>query len=308
MINQTKKSKLKFYLLFILFAFILTATLRIYFRTTDDFRIANITYDIPYRSEWEIPPLTNLEKEQLDNILQQDFIYVGKGAQSYAFASEDERYILKFFKFKHLKPSFLVSILPDIPPFSEYISQVTLRKNRKLNSIFQGYRLAYDLNKEESGLLYIQLVPNGQEKLVSLIDKIGLKRTVDLGSVVYIIQEQGRTLRSTLDELLANQNVALAKNRISQIFSLYLSEYQKGIYDRDHGVLHNTGFVGERPFHLDVGKLSKDDNMKNPDVYHKDFKKVISRISPWLYENYPQYADELILHMESEANSKSYED
>ena len=55
---------------------------------------------------------------------------------------------------------------------------------------------------------------------------------------------------------------------------MYISEYKKGIYDRDHGVMHNTGFVEDYPFHLDVGKFSKEESMRQVKFYKKDLERI----------------------------------
>src|ERR1700722_581245 len=83
--------------------------IRAYYRWTDDFRIANITHDIPYHPEWDTS-LSHEELAQLKSILDQPFTYIGKGAQAYAFASEDGKYVLKFFKFKHLRPNTFLAL------------------------------------------------------------------------------------------------------------------------------------------------------------------------------------------------------
>lgn len=291
-------SKLRRWLLIAFFTVTVLITVRLYFRLTDDFRIANITFPFSNRSEWDVPPSNFPEQDQRDQILNQTFSYLGKGAQSYAFVSEDGNYVLKFFKFKHLKPSLLARMLPDIPPFDVYLKKVRVRKQKKFNSIFEGYRLAFEHNREESGLIVVQLNPNGKEKLVTVRDKIGLEREIDLGTVPYIIQKKGETLRTILGRLLDHKEMDAAKERINQIFALFLNEYQKGIYDRDHGVLHNTGFIGNQPFHLDVGKLSKDDKMKEMENYKKDLKKVTARMIPWIKEQYPDLAPEIVAFIE----------
>src|ERR1700724_132490 len=81
---------------------------RLYYRLTDDFRLSNMTYSLPFKAPWESPSLTPEQHRELAQILNQKFFYIGKGAQCYAFASDDQQYVLKFFKFKHLKPSFWV--------------------------------------------------------------------------------------------------------------------------------------------------------------------------------------------------------
>jgi hypothetical protein len=284
----------------VLAAFLIILVLtRGYYRLTDDFRLANMTHPMPYQTEWEIPPLDALEKNQLDQILKQTFYYIGKGAQSYAFASEDKQYVLKFFKFKHLKPSWFVDMLPSIPPFERYRNTQALRKQRKLEGVFVGYRLAYDLHRKESGLIYIHLNPTfNTHQSVHVKDKIGRDHEIDLDPVVFIVQEKAQTMRAVINELLQKGNEPLAKHRIRQILDLYYSEYKKGIYDRDHGVMHNTGFVHDRPIHLDVGKLTKEETMKNPAVARQDLEIIVRKVDYWLSTNYPKYQETILQDMQ----------
>lgn len=272
---------------------------RLYYRMTDDFRYANMQYEMPYQKEWEIASLTASENAQLNAILDQPFTYVGKGAQAYAFESQDKRYILKFFKFKHLKPSSFLKFLPPVSPFKQYRETQEYRKIKKLNAVFAGYKLAYDKNKLESGLIYIHLnKTDNLNKSVTVKDKIGLKHTIELDPVVFVIQEKGKTLRTVLNDILKQNNVPLAITRINQIFDLYYTEYQKGFFDHDHGVLHNTGFVDNRAFHLDVGKLTPDEEIKLPENYEMDIAKVAVKINLWLRNNYPIVQPEISLAME----------
>ena len=84
---------------FILLALVIFAGFRLYYRLTDDFRLSNMTYQLPFEAPWKVPALTAEEHQQLGRILDQKFTYIGKGAQCYAFASADQQYVLKFFKF-----------------------------------------------------------------------------------------------------------------------------------------------------------------------------------------------------------------
>lgn len=263
---------------------------RLYYRLTDDFRLANITYEMPYRRDWEVPSMTPEQHQQFDKILKQKFYYVGKGAQSYAFKSEDDKYILKFFKFKHLKPSFFVDLLPSIGPLKAYKEKQFERKKRLLNSVFEGYRLAYAVHADETGLIYIHLNKSSDlNTIVTLKDKMGLERTVDLDKVPFIIQEKAQTTRTVMTRLMQEEDIAQVEQRIQQIFDLYMLEYSKGIYDRDHGVMHNTGFVGNKPIHLDVGKLTSDERMREMKYYKSDFQRIVDKFNDWFKANYPQY-------------------
>lgn len=268
--------------------------MRLYFYATDDFRLSNISYEMPYQQKWEIASPTPDEEQQLQSILKQEFAYLGKGAQSYAFASDDGNYVIKFFKFKHLRPSLFQDMLPSIGFIKTYKEKQAARKQRKLYGVFQGYKLAYDKHKNESGLLFIQLnTADNPHRTVTIRDKMGFKRIVHLEHVPFILQQKGQTLRVVLANLLQQGNVAAAQDRIGNIFDLYASEYRKGIYDHDHGVMYNTGFIGERPIHLDVGKMVPEESMKQNDAAKKDMQLVADKMIPWLRKNYPQYSPQL---------------
>ena len=261
---------------------------RLYYRVTDDFRISNMTYELPFEAPWAVPPLTGEEHQQLADILDQKFYYIGKGAQCYAFVSEDRQYVLKFFKFKHLKPSLFVDLLPSIPPFHSYKQQCIERKKRKLIGVFNGYDLAFRENRKDSELLYLHLKPTDNLHLhATVVDKIGLTREIKLDEVVFLIQRKGETLRTRMNHLLKEGKVDEAEQAIASIIEMYISEYQRGIYDHDHGVMHNTGFIGSQPFHLDVGKLNKEERMKDVEIYKKDLEHVLWKVDVWIKANYP---------------------
>lgn len=274
----------------LLLVFGLFGLARLYYRTTDDFRLGNIHYQLPFEAPWKVPELTAQEQQQLSHLLKQKFTYIGKGAQCYAFVSEDGEYVLKFFKFKHLKPSLWVNLLPSIPPFKDYKQSCIERKQHKLFGVFDGYDIAYRENRQDSELLYLHLLPTHHlQQDVTVIDKIGLQRTIHLDDVVFLVQKKGETLRTRLRQLLDQQHLQEAEQAIASIIGMYISEYKKGVYDRDHGVMHNTGFVGNRPFHLDVGKFTKEERMRDVNVYKKDLEHVLWKIDRWVKTDYPQY-------------------
>ncbi len=273
---------------------------RLYFRMTDDFRLGNITHPMPFFAAWDIPTPSSAEMQKINGILAQHFTYIGKGAQSYAFQSEDQRYVLKFFKFKHLTPHWFVEIFPPFPPFSTYREKQAVRKEKKLNGVFEGYRLAYGVHKEASGLIYIQLNPViAEPRLVTILDKAGFKRSIDLTKVPFILQEKAITTRTLVQDALEKGNLPLVKQRLRQIFDLYATEYQKGIYDKDHGVMHNTGFVDDRPIHLDVGKLMRNDKLSDAAVWEKDMEHIAWKFDDWIRDNYPKVYPELSTDIES---------
>lgn len=274
---------------------------RLYYHLTDDFRLGNMTYDLDFAAPWKTSPLAAEEQQDLNTLFGQKYYYIGKGAQCYAFGSADGKYVLKFFKFKHLKPNFLVYLLPPFSPFKEY-KEASIRKKRdKLISVFEGYDLAYRVNRQESELIYLHLVPTkALFQKVTVVDKLGWEHAIPLDDVVFLFQKKGETLRTRMTRLLHNGELEAAKNSLSEILAMYMQEYQKGVYDRDHGVMHNTGFVGDHPFHLDVGKFTEYAQMKQKEYFKKDLEHISWKIDLWVKKTFPDDYAALSAHLSKE--------
>lgn len=263
-------------------------------RMTDDFRLSGITHEMSIKEEWKIDPLSENEKTRLKHIFAQKFIYLGKGAQSYAFVSHDNQYVLKFFKFKHLRPNFLLNIVPSVGFLSDWKEGEVKRKEEKLNGVFNAYRLAWEVHRDRSGLIFIHLNKTDDlNQSVHLQDKIGLNWNVDLDTVNFVLQKRADTSRKVIYDLLSQGKVEEAKHCIRKIFELYKEEYNKGIFDHDHGVMHNTGFVGLEPIHLDVGKLYNDPSIKEPKNAYLDIVKIGWKIDQAILANFPKYSLEI---------------
>ncbi len=284
--NSRSNKKIWVYLFIaLLFSF---GCIRLYYNLTDDFRLSNITATMPYNSAWDFPLDENAKKE-LHAAASQKYYYIGKGAQVYAFGSEDGKYVLKFFKFKHLGPSPFISMLPSIGPLKRFKENNIARKERKKLGVFEGHAIAYQYDKEHSGLILLHLnLSNDLHLQTKLIDKIGRSHTVDLDQTIFVLQKRGETLRAVLGKHLKNNEISQASDKALQILHMYLDEYKNNVYDRDHGVSHNTGFIGDQPFHLDVGKFSYDEKMSNPDLFMSDLKHVAYKIKQWVQINYPE--------------------
>lgn len=269
----------------------------------DDFKIKHFTSHHSPRQEWEIPPLTEQESHRVNEILSQTFTFLGEGGQSYVFISADGKYVLKFFKFRRFRPTFLVDLLPDVALFSSYKSQHTAKREKKWLAAFNGHQWAHMLHRQESGLIYMQLNPGPNQK-IKLIDKLGFKRSINVEKIPYVVQIRAETLGNVLERLLDHAKVNETKDKINQLFNLYLSEYHKGIYDIDYGVMHNIGVVDDHLIHLDVGKMVYDEKIKNPVFYQFDLAKVASKVKSWITKNYPLYADEITQHMEERLSAR----
>jgi len=282
----------------LLAALFLFLAMRLYYFLTDDFRLSNINYELPHNPEWDFA-FSDSEKNKLSEILNQKFTYIGKGAQVYAFASADDQWVIKFFKFKHLKPSLFVTALPPIGPLARFKAYSVQNKTRKRDGLFAGYRAAFLYDRANAGLFFLHFNRSSDLNLkVTLVDKLGLERTIPLDPLVFVVQKKGKTLRTVLSDHLEKGEVALAQEKTHLILNMYLSEYQNGIWDRDHGVTHNTGFIADTPLHLDVGKISFDLAMRDKSLYRSDLAHVGYKIAAWIKDHYPQYYAAMLSSLE----------
>lgn len=98
--NQMSFSKFRsllYVFLFIASFFILERSLHFF---SDGFSVGRIFYPSQLLKRTD-----SNSTNQIANALNQPFYYLSCGAQCYAFASKDGEYVLKVFKFHHLRPS-----------------------------------------------------------------------------------------------------------------------------------------------------------------------------------------------------------
>jgi hypothetical protein len=237
-----------------------------YQHKTLGFSVSKITSNFPANPDFAIeePPA-----EALKEVLGQKYKFLAVGSQSYAFVSEDGKYVIKFFRMKHL-----------IPRVSDLWNSGRLEYQRQnLLSIFAAHKLAYDEYRQDSGLIYIHLNRTGhlQTKL-AVSDFLGVERTIDLDRTEFVVQEKAELVFTRLKKLLHQQDKAGAAHAVSSLLTLVQRRIDQGIADHDKAVKHNYGFVGDRPIQLDIGRIYKADKPH-------DYERVNKRIQQWLEAN-----------------------
>lgn len=253
----------------------------------------NITCTEPPQTKWELLPLIPTDSTKVDAILLQPFSYLGEGGQMIAFVSADQRYVLKFFKFQRFRPSFAVTLLQASSLFPNYCQRHISKRSSKKEAAFQGCKLAYEKHREESGIVHMRLNAVTDTREVTLLDDKGGTQAISLNNVPYVLQEKVELLGPTLAVLLEQGDVESVKWRLTQLLKLYSQEYSKGIYDLDHGIMHNIGCTSKELIHLDFGKLVYDPSFTKYEVHKNDWLKVCAKVKQWVKRKYPQYATEI---------------
>lgn len=202
-----------------------------------------VTSTLKARPEWE----TDLSSTLVDQILNQKFSYLARGAQSYAFISEDQKYVLKFIKMNHVTPRRISE---------KFNRDKREKKATKLQQMFGALHYAYHHFKDETGLVFLHLNRTpGWNKKVSLVDKDGKNIALSLKNSCFILQEKAELIYTRLGRLIENNQVEDAKETIRSFLTLIQKRGDRGLFDHDHGISSNFGFINDRPIQLDVADL-----------------------------------------------------
>jgi hypothetical protein len=257
-----------------------------YNRMTDGFSLRQMTSSLPPCPHFEIS-LTPEKKESLQSKLDQPFHYIGKGCQFYVFASADDKYVLKFLKHKHLRPSTWLNALPMPESWHKHAQAKIMRRHQRVERLFSSCKLAYEKMAEETGLLYIHLNRTpALGKQVVLVDKMGFKRRVDIDNYEYVIQKKGVSVR----EVFAHLTPGEVPTKVALLVDLVKRRHQKGICDRDRSFVQNVAFTpeGDKAFFIDIGQFYEDPAILDAEQQAQELAKRLGNLHFWMERQFPQ--------------------
>ena len=221
--------------------------------------------------------LLEQEDAPLDHsLLDQPYRYMGKGGQAYVFASEDGRFVLKLFRGS--RASSLKAMQHIIPLFSAKIKKEEAHILETLGS----YLLARDKLPNETGLIATHLGGTGPCS-IKIIDKLGIKHTIDGSMTPFIIQKRACLVKDKIDEAMRSHQLDEAKRLLLCLLSLLDRQYAVGVIDSDPNLCKNFGFVGSEPIEIDGGRysLSNIPCFERLGASKEDFQN-------WLSSRYPE--------------------
>lgn len=220
--------------------------------------------------------------QEILSILNQKFTFLSKGAQMYAFSSEDGEYVLKLFQAKHNKPRKFYKRVKCI--FSSSEQKILSQKKWKIkfHETCQRNILAFDFLRNETGLIYLHFEKSSIPVLVTICKK--KRSTLDLSKLPFLIQKKAELVPEYFQKLALkkdHQEFSIAKNALKDFF---VKRAQKGITD-PRQVLHlNYGFADGKFIQIDVGKIEP---LQKP--IEEEIKIIHARIDFWFAKRFPNY-------------------
>lgn len=194
---------------------------------------------------------------ELRGLLRQPFYYLSRGMQTFVFESQDGEIVIKFFKLRRKA------------------------KKERLVKTFEACELAFNLAKEETGLLYIHLHRTG-EKLpkVFLKNRLGLPFSLHLDKYAFVIQRKAKPLRQMLPNVLQSDSSGAL---IDAYLSLIYKRSQKGICNTDVHVQSNFGWLEGNAIEIDFGNYKYD-----PERKEIEFRRFAGRMRALLQKVAPE--------------------
>ncbi len=292
---------LKNFIIISLSIVLLYASGRMYYAVTAGFTESNITSNLAYNEKWAMKPLNFTERDMLKKILSQKYSYLGKGCQSYVFASEDGQYVLKFVKYQRFRPQTWLDYFQSVPIVSQYRINKIEKKNKKLDMLFTGWKIAYEHLREETGLVYVHLnKSNDLQQTLTLYDKMGFQHYLNMDNMEFLLQKKAQMLCPTITQFMQKGQIGEAKELIDNLLGMILSEYSRGLADNDHALMQNTGVLGTKPVHIDVGQFVLKPEMSNPTHYKQELFSKTFKFRQWLAKHHPElgvYLNERLLEI-----------
>lgn len=246
----------------------------------DGFSIRRINLDFAQTRE------TSFFDPEFAQAFSQKYVYLSRGRQCYAFASEDGRYVLKFPR----SDSYKVPLWLRACSFSFLDRKRELcfaAKKNRLNWLINSFSLAYSDLKEETALLYLHLSPTQYLKgSVPIQDSLGRIYYLDLDKTAFALQEKKPLLMPLFQERLKSGDREGAKFLLEAFMDLVSIRAKKGIFNKDGSFLRNFGFDGRRAIQIDIGDFYRP-NERDP-CFSFSFQQTTGHVEKWLAEVDPE--------------------
>jgi len=245
---------------------------------------------------------TPVDKEQIDKLLSQPFYLFANGGQSYVFKSADDQYVLKLFKFHHLRIPPWIQALPLPGKLGEIKAKKMARKKETLEKTYSSYINAFTYFQKESLILDMNL-SNKKDRYHSKIviyDAQMIPFELDPNNTPFALQKKVDLFESTIQKKLEEEDLQFVAQAVTRCIDLLANRINKGFMDNDCYLHKNIGLVGYEPMLLDIGTLEKVDQMD-----HKTKVRQIEYVMNPIFkmvEKYPTLIEQVQEHWEKTKN------
>ena len=229
--SSLMQQKQRYYILtFGIVLCIFTFSVMLFNKKPAGFSLDKVRSPFEKSSKWAIGNLSAFEKEEIQDILSQGFNYLGSGAQCYAFLSSDGKYVIKFFRMKHLIPKKWLKLIP-LPGLDKYRFSKIDKRMLRHQELFASYKMAYDELKEEAGLVYIHLNKSKDLRIrVKLYDRMRNCYVANLDEYEFVLQKKTQLVHNRITALMQRGKREEALESMHKLLRQVVVQCKKGFY------------------------------------------------------------------------------
>ncbi len=263
------------------------------YKQTDGFALNKISSDLAYDTRWESP--ANPEQEShIRKILAQPFTYLGKGAQCYVFVSQDQQYVIKFFRVSHIEAPRWLKNLPLPSSLEQWRQQKIAIKESKREKDFSSYQFAFQHLKEETGLIYLHLTKSDDlMQKIQITDKGKITHILDLDRMEFILQKRAKPFYEAIEEMIQTNQTEKAKSALVGLLHLLAKRHDAGLTDKDPDLKTNFGLIDAEPIQFDIGRFKKGVSNKKNEPFQHEVLRITDHFKQWLQMRQPELASYL---------------
>lgn len=258
---------------------------------TEGFQRAKIHSSLTPDPKWQTPALTFAKLQNIQKILAQPFYFLGSGGQCYAFVSEDDQYVIKFFKHHHMRKQKFYDHFP-LPTFLDVKrKEMALQRTRELEKVFSSFKIAHDRFKKQTGLIYLHLNKSDlfHQKMI-IVDKIGIRHFLDIDQMEFALQRKATLALPKIHALIQQQQIDEAKKCLNSCLHLIVERCKAGIADHDPVMKRNFGFIDDQAIEIDLGSFGEDDFLKVARNFKRELFFETIKLRKWIKKHSPQLA------------------
>ncbi len=255
-------------------------------RQTEGFQLTKIQDNL---IQSDLAMSSEQDKTFLRELFKQKFVFFGRGLQSFAFASEDGRYVIKVFNNRYQQKIALFSFCSHVPFLGSWAGKRAQYYRGKLARTFNSYQLAFDEMRPQTGLIYTHLSPTADiSEQIVLVDKLHIEHRIDPNQIGFLVQKRATLVFPALKEYITGRDLEGAKQAISSLIDLFFWKGEHAIVDNDPLIRTNYGFIEGKAVQLDVGPLAKGSRAPDPEAYRQEICRIAASLKFWLTENGPE--------------------
>lgn len=232
--------------------------------------------------------------EEAAAALKKTYHYIGRGRQCFAFASDDEKYVLKFPRTDIYKTPFWARVLP-VKSYRE-----NLEKSHREREAFllNSFKISFEELKNQTALLAVHIGKSRSNGLMlHLVDAAGCKHHLPLSTTSFVLQYKRPILMKAFSDALEKKDQKEAQKILDALLTVIAERARKGILNRDRSFLRNYGFDGENAYQIDIGSFFRSPLLEKDTAFQKSVRDSIDPVQEWLSLHSPEMLEYLNLQL-----------